>query len=423
VIRRSVAPSRRSRTVVTVAGAVVGMLLPGCAPPRGPALPPLPAPAFAADSARARQIARGVVHRSYYVARGPWAIEVLDVDRAACWTPVAVKAGGAAVGRARTSSLVAALAASEAAEGRLVAGGVNADFFSFSPPGVPVGAHVHRGRVVAGPVARPVFATRSTGAPWIGTLGARGRAIVAGDTLPITAWNRAPADGVALFDAAWGARTDSATGAVEVVAGAGRPAPVRGVDTSPAGVAIPDRGVVLAAGAAAPPASREQLGALRAGRDSVSAQVTLAPFHPREAVGGFPVLLAGGAVAEQLDSAGGPKFGPVRHPRTAVGIGAGGRRLLLVTVDGRQPSYSAGMTLAELAGVMRELGATDALNLDGGGSTTMVVAAGPGGVRVANRPSDAAGERPVANALVITRGCDTAVDAVDAGDRATHSGR
>ena len=62
----------------------------------------------------------------------------------------------------------------------------------------------------------------------------------------------------------------------------------------------------------------------------------------------------------------------------------------------RQPGFSVGMTLPELAALMRRLGAADALNVDGGGSSTMVV-----GGRVLNRPSDATGERAVANAIAV----------------------
>jgi exopolysaccharide biosynthesis protein len=72
-------------------------------------------------------------------------------------------------------------------------------------------------------------------------------------------------------------------------------------------------------------------------------------------------------------------------------------RLLLVTVDGRHPGWSVGMTLPEAARLMRSLGARDALNLDGGGSTTMTVRG-----QVVNRPSDGGGERPVSNALYVT---------------------
>ena len=65
------------------------------------------------------------------------------------------------------------------------------------------------------------------------------------------------------------------------------------------------------------------------------------------------------------------------------------------------------MTLRELADVMRTLGARDAINLDGGGSTTMVYAdtGNAGTLRIANRPSDAAGERAVANALAVVHAC------------------
>jgi len=77
------------------------------------------------------------------------------------------------------------------------------------------------------------------------------------------------------------------------------------------------------------------------------------------------------------------------------GIDARGR-LLLVTVDGRQPGVSEGVTLVEGARLMRSLGAVDALNLDGGGSSAMVVAGA-----VVNKPSDAAGERAVGDVVAV----------------------
>ena len=64
-----------------------------------------------------------------------------------------------------------------------------------------------------------------------------------------------------------------------------------------------------------------------------------------------------------------------RAPRTALGFTAD-HKLLLVTVNGRQPGVSVGMTLTELAELMLELGAVNAMNLDGGGSTTMVITIG-----------------------------------------------
>lgn len=75
------------------------------------------------------------------------------------------------------------------------------------------------------------------------------------------------------------------------------------------------------------------------------------------------------------------------NPRTAAGVSEDGQFLHLVAVDGRQPGYSEGTTLFETAELMLALGAFDALNLDGGGSTTMVRADNAGGSVLINRPS------------------------------------
>lgn len=87
----------------------------------------------------------------------------------------------------------------------------------------------------------------------------------------------------------------------------------------------------------------------------------------------------------------------VRHPRTAAGVSADGRTLIILTVDGRQPGYSVGVTLPEMADLMIELGAHDAVALDGGGSTSYYLRRADG-VVVTNKPSDGKW-RPVANQL------------------------
>lgn len=84
-----------------------------------------------------------------------------------------------------------------------------------------------------------------------------------------------------------------------------------------------------------------------------------------------------------------------RNPRTLVGVTTE-NRILLVTVDGKRPGTSVGMTLQEAGDLMRTLGAVTAMNLDGGGSTTMVVNG-----KVANSPTDPTGERPVGGAVVL----------------------
>ena len=76
-----------------------------------------------------------------------------------------------------------------------------------------------------------------------------------------------------------------------------------------------------------------------------------------------------------------------RHPRTAVGVKADGT-LVFVTVDGRRPRESVGMNLPELTDLMIELGCVSAVNLDGGGSTTMVI-----GDEIVNRPSGGSARR------------------------------
>jgi exopolysaccharide biosynthesis protein len=120
-----------------------------------------------------------------------------------------------------------------------------------------------------------------------------------------------------------------------------------------------------------------------------------APGPVREMVGGHPVLLRGGEAVPDAETGVNAGFSATRHPRSAVGWRADGT-LLLVAVDGRQPGYSVGMSLAEVRDLFRGLGAVEALNLDGGGSTALVVRGG-----TVNRPSDREGERPVANALVV----------------------
>jgi len=113
----------------------------------------------------------------------------------------------------------------------------------------------------------------------------------------------------------------------------------------------------------------------------------------RDAIGAGPALVMDGAIHVTSDEE--VFFGtsiPEVHPRTAAGVGAEGE-LLLMVVDGRQPD-SRGVSLEELATLMLEVGAVEAINLDGGGSSTLVV----NGILV-NRPQGSTVEREVMSAL------------------------
>ncbi len=167
--------------------------------------------------------------------------------------------------------------------------------------------------------------------------------------------------------------------------------------TSRGSQVIPDHGYVLSAAGTAKAWIEKNFRT----RQSVTISMTTTripavPFKVGFSIGGGPQLVSHGKPADGAEfTSFSESLIQSRHPRTAVGITRNGR-LLFITVDGRQPSLSVGMTIAELTALMVELGCAEAINLDGGGSTTMVIRD-----KVVNRPSDQTGERPVSDALLI----------------------
>lgn len=164
---------------------------------------------------------------------------------------------------------------------------------------------------------------------------------------------------------------------------------------------IPAEGFVISTSGAA----REwALRNLRVGA-RVQLNLNLSPVETEQAdswrsatsvIGGGPQLIKDGRVeitnaAEKIL----PSFVNDGHPRTAIAKLKSGQ-ILLITVDGRQPGESIGMSLTMLADLLVEFGAVDAINLDGGGSTTMVIRN-----KLVNKPSDATGERPVSDAILV----------------------
>lgn len=182
----------------------------------------------------------------------------------------------------------------------------------------------------------------------------------------------------------------------------GRPARVTRIDDAGASP-IPRGGFVISVSGDVPP----PLARLKKG-DRVDLTFTYATAlgtaaaawrNADDIVGGAGLLLWRGKevrdwAEERLDLKG---FVDARHPRTLIGRDREGD-IWLVVIDGRQPGHSAGMSLPELTDFSRKLGLVDALNLDGGGSSTMVVKG-----TVVNRPSDPTGPRPVSDAIVVLR--------------------
>jgi exopolysaccharide biosynthesis protein len=116
------------------------------------------------------------------------------------------------------------------------------------------------------------------------------------------------------------------------------------------------------------------------------------PNQYREGLAAGPRLLREGAVVPDPAN-------QTRHPRTALGISEAGNKVWLVVTDGRQVGYSEGATLAEMADLLKGLGAVNAINLDGGGSSALVYNDPQSGLRVLNRPIQSGlpgKERPVA---------------------------
>jgi hypothetical protein len=203
-----------------------------------------------------------------------------------------------------------------------------------------------------------------------------------------------------MFTPTYHQHTDTAARGIEWVV-AGSPLAVRERRVDAGSTPIPTDGYVLSYGGLAPPPPLDDL--------AVGAPVTIerefATHHGTppgawatsdHVVGGAGLLLRKGeAITDWAIEDLRKGFDSERHPRTIIGTDSEGD-IWLVTVDGRQPLTSLGMSFAELQRLAARLQLTDVLNLDGGGSTTMVVR----GV-VVNTPSDSTGPREVSDALIV----------------------
>ncbi len=348
-----------------------------------------------------RLIAPGLEHTSFArVSADGWLSgEVLVVD---------LDDGAARFGYVGAPDVASNATVTEMAEARGAVAAVNGDFFDINNSGAALGTAVDDGKLLksAAPGRNKAVVFGSDGMGRLAQLFLSGSITIpsGGTTRELTVdglnVTGVPAGGVAVFDPAWGdAARSRPLGAgeqgVEVrveMADDGTSGTVVAVG-APGEGRLPDgvRAVVARPGAAA-----DALAALTPGDE-----VTLA-YGLREdagdvavAIGGDPAdwLLEDGDVTTATGD-----FARLRHPRTAIGFDESGTTAYLVVVDGRQ-AQSIGMSLPELGRFMAQIGADDALNLDGGGSSQMNARLpGDAATSVLNSPSDGV-ERRDANGL------------------------
>jgi len=298
--------------------------------------------------------------------------------------------------------------------GERVVGAINADFFQFdrtaSTYGVPLGLHVEQGELIASLMHYPVMGIEA-GKVYIEQprMVTRATSLSSGETREIDAINRTVFWGnLELFTPRFGEKTPQREGVLEIVlSGLERPMAyntyhtlqVEGEPRSGGGTPLEEGQVVLSASWE----GIEFVQSLFPGGQVRIVAAFLPPFQIiTDALAGSHYLLQDGQKME-LDTR---PLVTGRHPRTAVGTNA--NETMLVTVDGRQDD-AYGMNLHELADFFLFLGAKDAINFDGGGSTTMLVSDPENwNLHLANRPSEGR-ERAVSNALLVTYSFDEKV--------------
>lgn len=340
-----------------------------------------------------RAIRPGLTLMKIVDSNGPNRIKVLKLDPRSKMTLDVGLSNNKLPGRERTSSMVRRHGA---------IAGINGNFgYDW---GRPIGLFAEDGRLQTSPTASGgVFAlSQDERSAYVGypDLAIRAQNRTSNTTWTVNDWNdQYPArNGIAAYTKAGGdfVRPPSGACSVRLVpatrmrwsalrAGVGR---TYKIDRAVCGERVhPLNGVVLAADRGTRGAN--QLSAARRGQ-SVRLSWSLGWAGVMDAIGGSPVLMREGQVMVGQCSG----YVCQRHPRTGVGVTPKGH-ILLVTVDGRRDN-SVGMNLVEFARLFKWLGAQSAMNLDGGGSTTMVVRG-----RVVNSPSDSSGERSVVSSLLV----------------------
>ena len=374
----------------------------------------------AGDTVMSRELAPGVVYRHFIDTRGPWVMHLVRVDLRRDGIEIRhVRARDQLKGRERTSEISRRVSSA----GTRVLAAVNADFFWLTTGenenNQVIGGEWWKGvKVTDSPYdtfdnAHSQFALDGAGRPLLDRFLFDGNAWWQGIATPILTVNFNPSgnpEGTALYTSRYGATTPRdttrLTAEATLIASGHRGDTLlyvrRGTVSASSGSPIPPAGAVLAAYGNG--LRTREVQAMADG-DTVRVLLETLPrirggASPSLLIGGWPrILRDGGEIASEAAGLEGTisRNAEMRHPRTAIGFSRDSSTLFLLTVDGRSTA-SVGMTLAELAVLMHRLGAWQAMNFDGGGSTTMVVDGA-----VMNTPSDPTGEREVGNAVVVVR--------------------
>lgn len=339
----------------------------------------------AQETAVSWPIGPGVSYTQERLAEGPWEVRVVRVARG---QPLVRPDMALGQGQLCGVEPLSRLVARETTEQDYVIAGFNGDFFVMAgnpSAGLCSGLCVSGNELIMTARGNPAFVVMADGTPRIGVFDTTGTVRTPSGELPVVGLNQPPVQGgVTLYTAIYGwPQTDGGV----VVAAAGLPLTPNGTWTANVTEVVAD-GTKRTVEAGEVFLRGEGMDELAVG-DAVALELRTSdlPGPVAMGVGGNRVLLRDGQVLTD------PAEGDPRHPRTLVGYND--KEVLLVTVDGRQPGWSVGMRYHELAMLMQRLGCTDALNLDGGGSTTAWVR---GAVR--NRPSGGQ-ERFIANAVLV----------------------
>lgn len=330
--------------------------------------------------------------------KGIFNINVVETDMKGEYIRIEASDNGKATG---TSTVTKQAEPKNSVDSRVIAA-INGDFFyTNSLRGLPIGTTIIDGEIRNAVEESTVFGVTYDGECFIDKLKLNAVAKIGKETYAISAVNGPRRENqLILYTPSFGNTTNTNGMGIEVVI-KGLELPVKAKSEYKGVIAsvlnetdaaeIPDDGVVLSGhGLAA-----KFLSTLSPG-DKTSFTLDFNIDDIKYAVSGLPRLIEKGNVVPDLDKAGVPAG---RNPRTAIGIKEG--KVIMLTVDGRKKGFSDGMSLTELAEYMLSLGIEDALNLDGGGSTTMIARKqGYYGPRIVNLPSDGY-ERPIANSVQI----------------------